>query len=187
MTVTPNSNRYGRRSVLAGATAAELRVGGTKAQPSADHLFDSHFHIIDPKFPLVANQGYLPPPYSVSTYLAAARPLGVTAGAVVSGSFQGFDQSYLRAALDELGPGWFGVTQVPPNIGDEALIDLTHAGVHALRFNMYRGQIDDVEGEPELIWGYALSDIGIGLAYFNIPLGLAIITRCRDLVFRPIS
>jgi signal transduction histidine kinase/ActR/RegA family two-component response regulator len=41
--------------------------------------------------------------------------------------------------------------------------------------------------EPALIWTYALSDIGIGVAYFTIPLALAVFVRRRlDLVFRPI-
>jgi signal transduction histidine kinase len=40
---------------------------------------------------------------------------------------------------------------------------------------------------PTLIWTYAVSDIGIGIAYFTIPLALAIfVQRRRDLVFRPI-
>ena len=41
--------------------------------------------------------------------------------------------------------------------------------------------------DPRLIWTYAVSDIGIGLAYFSIPLALGIIAhRRRDLVFRPL-
>src|SRR5580698_9470997 len=40
---------------------------------------------------------------------------------------------------------------------------------------------------PSLIWTYAVSDIGIGIAYFTIPLALAIfVRRRRDLAFRPI-
>jgi predicted TIM-barrel fold metal-dependent hydrolase len=134
-----------RRSVLFGAAAVGLSPNRSWAEAPAEPIFDSHFHIIDPAFPLVANEGYLPPPYLLPAYLTAARQLGVTAGAVVSGSFQGFDQSYLRAVLAELGPGWVGVAQVPPDIGDEALIGLSHAGVRALRFNMYRGRIDSVD------------------------------------------
>jgi predicted TIM-barrel fold metal-dependent hydrolase len=137
--------RAGRRAVLFGAAATGLDPTRSRAQPAGGPVFDSHFHIIDPRFPLVANAGYLPPPYPLPTYLAAAGPLGVTAGAVVSGSFQGFDQSYLRAVLAELGPGWAGVTQVPPDISDESLIELSHAGVRALRFNMYRGRIDSID------------------------------------------
>lgn len=41
--------------------------------------------------------------------------------------------------------------------------------------------------QPTLIWTYALSDAGIGLAYFSIPLALGIIARRRrDLIFRPL-
>jgi signal transduction histidine kinase/CheY-like chemotaxis protein len=41
--------------------------------------------------------------------------------------------------------------------------------------------------DPALIWTYAVSDIGIGIAYFTIPLALAIfVQRRRDLMFRPI-
>src|SRR5579863_285437 len=41
--------------------------------------------------------------------------------------------------------------------------------------------------EPGLIWTYALSDAGIALAYFSIPLALGVIARRRrDLVFRPL-
>ncbi len=41
--------------------------------------------------------------------------------------------------------------------------------------------------QPGLMWTYALSDAGIGLAYFSIPRALAVIARRRrDLVFRPL-
>ncbi len=41
--------------------------------------------------------------------------------------------------------------------------------------------------EPGLIWLHALSDLGIGIAYYTIPLALALfVRRRRDLLFRPI-
>jgi signal transduction histidine kinase len=41
--------------------------------------------------------------------------------------------------------------------------------------------------EPGLVWTYALSDAGIALAYFSIPVALGVIARRRsDLVFRPL-
>ena len=41
--------------------------------------------------------------------------------------------------------------------------------------------------EPGLLWLHALSDGGIGLAYFTIPVALIVIMRRRpDLVFRPV-
>ena len=102
-------------------------------------VFDSHFHVIDPRFPLVPNDGYVPDVFDVQTYLHVTTELDVTGGAVVSGSFQGFDQSYLLAALAELGPGFVGVTQVPPDIDDDELRRLGRHGVHAVRFNLFRG------------------------------------------------
>ncbi len=33
-------------------------------------IFDSHFHIIDPKYPLFENNGYLPPKFTIENYLA---------------------------------------------------------------------------------------------------------------------
>jgi predicted TIM-barrel fold metal-dependent hydrolase len=76
-------------------------------------IFDSHFHIIDPAYPLVANNGYLPDPFTAETYLGQVNRLGVVAGAIVSGSFQAFDQDYLLTALQRLGPSFIGVTQLP--------------------------------------------------------------------------
>jgi signal transduction histidine kinase/CheY-like chemotaxis protein len=41
--------------------------------------------------------------------------------------------------------------------------------------------------QPGLLWTYALSDAVIGLAYFSIPVALAVIAQeRRDLVFRPL-
>jgi predicted TIM-barrel fold metal-dependent hydrolase len=133
----------GRRALLLGGMA--LAADRSLARPADQPLFDSHFHIIDPRFPLVANEGYVPPPFTLADYRATVRPLGVSAGAVVSGSFQGFDQSYLRAALAALGPNWVGVTQVPPDVEDATLTDLARAGVRAVRFNMYRGRTDSID------------------------------------------
>ena len=71
--------------------------------PPHGPIFDAHLHIIDERFPLVANAGYLPPQFTADAYRAAVAPLGVCGGAIVSGSFQALDQSYLRDALDRLG------------------------------------------------------------------------------------
>ncbi|MET7301691.1 amidohydrolase family protein [Embleya sp. NPDC005575] len=102
-------------------------------------VFDAHLHIVDPRFPLVANHGYLPPTFTVADYLARTAPLGVTGGAVVSGSFQGFDRTYLLDALRRLGPGFVGVTQLPADVADRTILELDAAGVRAVRFNIRRG------------------------------------------------
>lgn len=111
-------------------------------------IFDAHCHIIDPRFPLKANNGFLPAPFDVAAYLAQATPLGISGGAVVSGSFQSFDQGYLLDALQRLGPGFVGVTQLPASVTDAELDTLNGFGVRALRFNLKRGgseQLDQLE------------------------------------------
>ena len=102
-------------------------------------LFDAHLHIIDHAHPLVENNGYLPEPFTVDDYRARTAGLDVRGGAVVSGSFQAFDQGYLRKALAALGPCFVGVTQVPADTSDAEILSLHEAGVRAVRFNVARG------------------------------------------------
>ncbi|RNL83516.1 amidohydrolase family protein [Halostreptopolyspora alba] len=112
-------------------------------------MFDAHFHIIDPRFPLVANQGYRPDPFTVADYRARVAGLGVTGGAVVAGSYQGYATDYLVTALRELGEGFVGVAQLPPDVSEAELRELHAAGVRALRFNLRRrvggGALDSVD------------------------------------------
>ena len=107
-------------------------------------IFDAHFHIIDFDFPIVENQGYMPPSYGVRDYQAAAAPLNIVGGAIVSGSFQGFDQAYLTKALAQMGPNFCGVTQLPFTVTDEEVMALNRQGVKALRFNIKRGGSEDL-------------------------------------------
>lgn len=111
---------------------------------SAYRLFDAHFHIIDPRFPLVPNRGYLPERYLARDYLERTEAYRLVGGAVVSGSFQAFDQDYLVDALARLGTGFVGVTQLPHTVSDEEILELDLAGVRALRFNLKRGGSEDV-------------------------------------------
>lgn len=108
-------------------------------------IFDAHLHIIDPRFPLLANNGYLPPPFAVDAYRARMAGQTLVGGAVVSGSFQAFDQSYLIDALHRLGEGFVGVTQLPASVSDNQLLALDAAGVRALRFNIRRGGSEDLK------------------------------------------
>jgi predicted TIM-barrel fold metal-dependent hydrolase len=107
-------------------------------------LFDSHFHIIDRRFPLVPNNGYLPDDLTCSDYRAQLAQYDLRGGAIVSGSFQAFDQSYLLDALHTLGPQFVGVTQLPATVTDQEILDLDGSGVRALRFNLKRGGSEDV-------------------------------------------
>ncbi|MGW0039931.1 amidohydrolase family protein [Gordonia sp. NPDC003376] len=110
----------------------------------APRVFDAHLHIIDPRFPLIENNGYLPPAFTVADYRARIAHLGIDGGAVVSGSFQAFDQRYLVAALQALGPGYVGVTQIPADASDAEILELDRHGVRAVRFNARRGGSADL-------------------------------------------
>lgn len=107
-------------------------------------VFDSHFHIIDFDFPIKENQGYTPPSYTVNDYQNATAGLNVHGGAIVSGSFQGFDQGYLLNALEYLGPSFCGVTQLPHTATDNEILKLHNQGIRALRFNIKRGGSEDL-------------------------------------------
>ena len=113
-------------------------------------VFDGHLHIIDPRFPLVPNRGYLPEPFTVEDYLDRTSMLDLAGGAVVSASFQGFDQSYLFDALERLGPSFVGVTQLPASVMDGEVLRLHAAGVRAVRFNLYRGGSESLDNLKRL-------------------------------------
>ena len=114
---------------------ARVRPWSSAAGP----IFDAHFHVIDHRFPLQANAGFLPEPFPAEAYRAAAEPLGVVGGAAVAGSFQAFDLDWLLDALAALGPAFVGVAQLPPSVSDDEIAALDAAGVRAVRFNLYRG------------------------------------------------
>ncbi|MBP0726589.1 amidohydrolase family protein [Bacillus sp. RG28] len=107
-------------------------------------IFDAHFHIIDFDFPIIENQGYLPPSYVIEDYQNETADIIVLGGAIVSGSFQGFDQKYLLKTLKQMGSTFCGVTQLPFTVTDEEIIHLNVKGVKALRFNIKRGGSEDL-------------------------------------------
>ena len=108
-------------------------------------IFDTHFHIIDPRFPVMENQGFLPPVFTVDDYESRTAGLGIVAGTVIAGSFQGTQTEYMYDALAKLGPTFVGVIQVPATVTDEEVIKLNAAGVRAVRFNLYRGGSAGIE------------------------------------------
>ncbi|TWT01535.1 2-pyrone-4,6-dicarboxylate hydrolase [Planomicrobium sp. CPCC 101079] len=104
-------------------------------------IFDSHFHIIDPEFPLKENQGFIPDYFTVDDYLKELKEMSVevTGGAVVSGSYQGYYQEYFKEAISELGNNFVGITQLPIDTTDEDILKLNNVGIKGIRFNLYRG------------------------------------------------
>lgn len=102
-------------------------------------MFDTHFHIIDFRFPVEENQGFMPPSFPVESYRERTRGLGITGGCVVSGSFQGFDTTCMIDALQKFGPAFVGVIQIPASASDAEIQRLDRAGVRGVRFNLVRG------------------------------------------------
>lgn len=102
-------------------------------------LFDTHFHILDHRFPMTENQGFAPPVFTVDDYRTRTQGMDVRGGVVVAASFQNFDTSFMYDALTRLGPTFVGVIQVPADVADEDVKKLDAAGVRAVRFNLFRG------------------------------------------------
>lgn len=57
-------------------------------------IFDAHFHIIDPQFPLIENKGFLPEYFTIAEYKNKIKGLSIVGGVIVAGSFQ---QGYCRS------------------------------------------------------------------------------------------
>lgn len=121
-------------------------------------MFDTHFHIIDMRYPVQENQGFFPPSFPAPDYLARTKGLGITGGNVVSGSFQGFDTGFMHEALRVLGPTFTGVIQIPSTATDEEILQLDAIGVRGVRFNMARGgsaDVADLANVAQRVWALA--------------------------------
>jgi predicted TIM-barrel fold metal-dependent hydrolase len=113
-------------------------------------IFDSHFHIINPKYPLFENNGYLPPHFTIKNYQEASKKLDIIGGAIVSGSFQKFDQEYLVDSLDKLGEDYFGVANIPIEMEQDELNRLNKSNIVAVRFNLKRGSSESINNLVKL-------------------------------------
>lgn len=102
-------------------------------------IFDSHFHIIDHRYPLQSNNGFLPDNFLAEDYLSIMQHEKLIGGTVVSGSFHGFDLSYIEPTLKKLGCSFVAVVQVPATISAQEITRLNDIGVRGIRFNLFRG------------------------------------------------
>ncbi|MAD54113.1 MULTISPECIES: amidohydrolase [unclassified Idiomarina] len=121
-------------------------------------IIDSHLHIYDEAFPLIENQGHIPKPFYIDDYNRLVTGMPVEGGVIVSGSFQGFEQRYLKAALGNLGDNYVGITQLPGSVSDEKIQQLNEHRIRGVRVNLKRGVHRDIEGIVEFgrrIWDLA--------------------------------
>ena len=63
-------------------------------------LFDAHLHIVDPAFPLIPNDGFVPEPFPVDAYRTRVASLDVRGATTVGG--------YFRAELSNVNPQAIG-------------------------------------------------------------------------------
>ena len=87
----------------------------------------------------------MPPEFKLENYKEAVHSFEIVGGAIVSGSFQAFDQSYLKNALLQSGKDFFGVANIPSNMTDDDLDILNESNVVAVRFNLKRGGSETVD------------------------------------------
>ena len=96
------------------------------------------------------NKGYLPPDFTVENYQEKVKDFGIVGGAIVSGSFQKFNQEYLLDSLKEFGENYFGVANIPIGIKNSELEKLNESNIRAVRFNLKRGGSENLENMVEL-------------------------------------
>lgn len=113
-------------------------------------LFDAHFHIIPPSYPLLENNNFLPEEFTIEDYHGQLEGIELIGGTVVSGSFQGYDTTYLTATLDQLNSNYYGVANIRPTITDPEIRELSKAGVVGVRFNLKRSGSEVINHMPYL-------------------------------------
>lgn len=93
------------------------------SEMSAFNTFDGHLHIIDKRFPLVPNEGYLPDGFSCGDCTDGTKRFPPAGRAIVLGSFQTSDQTYLIDVLQGIGPCFVGMSQLPASVSDQEVLE----------------------------------------------------------------
>jgi len=99
------------------------------SEMSVFKIFGSRFHMIDERFPLVSNESYLPDGFSCGDCTDGTKRFPPAGRAIVSGSFQTSDQTYLIDVLQRIGPCFVGVSQVSASVFDQEALKLHEVGV----------------------------------------------------------
>jgi predicted TIM-barrel fold metal-dependent hydrolase len=102
-------------------------------------LFDAHFHLIDPRFPLIGQRGPAPKCFDLDDYIVRLDGYRLIGGTIVAEPCQGFDQRWLADALRHLGPGFVGVANLRPDASDAEILILDAVGVRGVRFALDSG------------------------------------------------
>jgi predicted TIM-barrel fold metal-dependent hydrolase len=109
-------------------------------------VFDAHFHIFAADAPLPGHDGFVPARFEVADYRARVAALGVTGGAIVAASTQGFSAAPLIAAAEALGERFVVVARADPAQDDAAFAALAARRVRGLRYLQHRGDSWTIPG-----------------------------------------
>jgi D-galactarolactone isomerase len=112
--------------------------------------WDSHIHILDPRFPTVSDAVYQPPVATAEDYRAIQRRLGLDRVLVIQSSTHGTDHACLLDAIAQLGSGARGVGMVAADVTAAELRRLTEGGVRGARCLMTPGGVLSWEEVPRL-------------------------------------
>ena len=112
--------------------------------------WDSHIHILDPRFPTVPGAVYQPPVATVADYQLLQRRLGLERVLVIQSSTHGTDHACLLDAIRRLGPDARGVGMVAASVTDAELARLAAGGVRGARCLMTPGGVVAWEDVPKL-------------------------------------
>jgi predicted TIM-barrel fold metal-dependent hydrolase len=127
-------------------TETQIHPVRRRAPPRARDfpLFDSHLHIIDPRFPLFGDPSSAPKYFDIDDYIVRLDGYRLIGGAIVAEPCQGFDQRWLADALRHLGPGFVGVANLRPDVSDAEILTLDAVGVRGARFDLDSGDSDEL-------------------------------------------
>ncbi|KAL5338538.1 hypothetical protein BJX70DRAFT_202061 [Aspergillus crustosus] len=110
--------------------------------------WDSHMHVVEPRYPVVTNAAYNPSPHTIEDAISFESSIGIDNIVLVQPSIYGFDNSCLLDALRHIGSSrGRGVVVIDPANTDLAKLKTWHAlGVRGVRLNFRSsGQIPDRE------------------------------------------
>ncbi|KAL2858097.1 hypothetical protein BJX68DRAFT_160346 [Aspergillus pseudodeflectus] len=130
---------FGRspRGYLSIPTTKSGRSYGSLRSKLPHKSWDSHMHVVEPRYPVVANAAYEPTPHTIRDAIEFETSLGIENLVLVQPSIYGHDNSCLLDALRHLGPSrGRGVVVIDPaNANIKTLREWHALGVRGVRVN----------------------------------------------------
>ena len=133
---------------------------------------DAHCHVFGPatKFPYSPARKYTPCDATKEQLFALRDHLGFTRNVIVQASCHGSNNDAMVDALQAAGNLARGVAVVSPQVTDDELKRLNHAGVRAVRFNFVKRLVDDTPKEVFMGIANRIAKLGWHIVvYFEAP------------------